>query len=71
MVLDGRKGDDGSGTWINTLYLVVNGLTDKDFLKVSSYSNYGSNALHPVVADEAWLVYRFTAQLASLQVLLV
>ena len=35
------------------MYLVVNGLTDKDFLKVSSYSNYGSNALHPVVADEA------------------
>lgn len=53
MVLDGRKGDDGSGSWINTLYLVVNGLTDKDFLKVSSYNNYGSNALHPVVADEA------------------
>ena len=53
MVLDGRKGDDGSGSWINTLYLVVNGLTDKDILKVSSYNNYGSNALHPVVADEA------------------
>ena len=35
------------------MYLVVNGLTDKDILKVSSYNNYGGNALHPVVADEA------------------
>lgn len=52
MVLEGQKGDDGKGSWINTLYLVVNGLTDKDFIKVSSYNDYGKNALHPVVADQ-------------------
>lgn len=51
--IEGRKNDGMDGNWISSLYLVVNGLTDKDFIKVSGYNNYGSNALHPVVADEA------------------
>lgn len=50
--LDGRKNDDQGGSWISSLYLVVNGLTDNDIIKVSSLSNYGSNSLHPVVASE-------------------
>ena len=48
--LDGRKGDDLSGSWITSLYLTVNGLTSDDIVLVSSLSNYGSNSLHPVVA---------------------
>lgn len=65
MVLEGRKGDDQSGSWISSLYLTVNGLTDKDFLKVSSYNNYGSNALHPVVADEAEFLSKDNAPVTS------
>lgn len=48
--LEGRKGDDLSGSWITSLYLTVNGLTSDDIVLVSSLSNYGSNSLHPVVA---------------------
>jgi hypothetical protein len=48
--LEGRKGDDFSGSWITSLYLTVNGLTSDDIVLVSSLSNYGSNSLHPVVA---------------------
>lgn len=53
MILEGRKNDDMQGSWISSLNLKVNDLTDNEILKISSYSNYGSNALHPVVADEA------------------
>ncbi|UKK74046.1 hypothetical protein L6467_06450 [Segatella bryantii] len=48
--LEGRKGNDLSGSWITSLYLTVNGLTSDDIVLVSSLSNYGSNSLHPVVA---------------------
>lgn len=48
--VEGRKGDDLSGSWITSLYLTVNGLTSDDIVLVSSLSNYGSNSLHPVVA---------------------
>lgn len=51
--LEGRKGDDMSGSWINTLYMTVDGATENDFLVVSGLNNYGSNAKHPVVADKA------------------
>ena len=52
MVLEGRKGDDQSGNWISSLYLKINDLSASDFIMRSGYSNYGSNALHPVVASE-------------------
>lgn len=51
LVLEGKKGDDGSGNWISSLYLTVNGLTANDFIMTSSMGNYGSSSLHPVVAD--------------------
>lgn len=50
--LEGRKGDDMSGNWIGSLYLKINNLSATDFIMVSGYNNYGSNALHPVVASE-------------------
>lgn len=49
--IEGRKGDDQSGNWINNLNLKINDLTDNDYVAVSGYSNYGSDALHPVVAN--------------------
>ena len=52
LVLDGRKGDAQDGNWISSLYLQVNDLTSSDFIMKSSYNNYGSNALHPIVASE-------------------
>lgn len=51
--VEGRKGDAMDGSWITNVYLKINGLTDDDIVLVSSYSNYGSTALHPVVADLA------------------
>lgn len=51
--LEGRKGDAQDGNWISSLNLTVDGATENDFLVVSSLSNYGSNASHPVVADQA------------------
>lgn len=47
--LEGRKGDDMSGSWINSLTMTINGATENDIIKVSSMSNYGSTSLHPVV----------------------
>ena len=52
LVLEGRKGDAQDGNWISSLYLQVNDLTSSDFIMKSSYNNYGSNALHPIVASE-------------------
>ncbi len=53
LVLNGQKGDDGTGNWITSLYLKINGLTDSDFIMKSGYGNYGYDALHPIVASEA------------------
>lgn len=49
IVLEGKKGDDLSGSWISSLTMTVNGATENDIIKVSSMSNYGSTSLHPVV----------------------
>lgn len=50
--LEGKKGDDQNGNWISSLNLKINNLNATDFIMVSGYNNYGSNALHPVVASE-------------------
>lgn len=50
-VTEGRKGDAMDGNWIQTTGLKVKGLTDNDFIVVYSMNNYGSNSLHPIVAD--------------------
>lgn len=50
--LEGRKGDDQDGNWISSLNLKINNLNATDFIMVSGYNNYGSNALHPIVASE-------------------
>lgn len=52
LVLNGQKGDDGTGNWISSLYLKINGLSDSDFIMRSGYSNYGKDANHPIVASE-------------------
>ena len=51
LVLDGRKGDDGSGSWINNWFFKVEGATADDIITVASVSNYGSTSLHPSVAS--------------------
>ena len=53
VALEGRKGDGMTGNWISSLYLTVDGTQESDIVAVSGYKNYGSNALHPVVADQA------------------
>lgn len=50
--LEGKKGDAQDGNWISSLNLKINNLNATDFIMVSGYNNYGSNALHPVVASE-------------------
>lgn len=50
--LEGKKGDNQDGNWISSLNLKINNLNATDFIMVSGYNNYGSNALHPVVASE-------------------
>lgn len=50
--LEGQKGDNHDGNWINTLNLKINNLNATDFIMVSGYTNYGLNALHPIVASE-------------------
>jgi len=52
LVLNGQKGDAGDGNWINSMNLKVDNLTSNDFVVVSGYSNYGSDALHPVCASQ-------------------
>ena len=51
LVLDGRKGDDGSGSWISSWFFKVDGATADDIVTVASVNNYGSNSLHPSVAS--------------------
>lgn len=51
LLVEGHKGDNQDGNWISNIYLKVNGLTDKDFVVRSGYSNYGSNALHPIASS--------------------
>lgn len=51
LVLNGQKGDAGDGNWISSMNLKVDNLTSNDFVVVSGYSNYGSDALHPVCAN--------------------
>lgn len=49
LVLDGKKGDDGSGSWITSLYLKVNGVKDDDIVLFSQTGDYGKTSLHPLV----------------------
>lgn len=49
IVLDGKKGDDGSGSWISSLYLKVNGVKDDDIVLFSQSGDYGKTSLHPLV----------------------
>lgn len=51
LVLDGRKGDDGAGSWINNWFFKVEGATADDIVAVASVNNYGSSSLHPSVAS--------------------
>lgn len=51
LVLDGHKGDDGSGSWINNWFFKVEGATADDIITVASVSNYGNTSLHPSVAS--------------------
>jgi hypothetical protein len=51
LVLDGRKGDDGAGSWINDWFFKVEGATANDIVTVASVNNYGSSSLHPSVAS--------------------
>ena len=51
LVLDGKKGDDGSGSWINNWFFKVEGATADDIVTVASVNNYGSSSLHPSVAS--------------------
>ena len=47
------EGQTSAGKWINSLSFVVSGLTDNDFIVVSSTSNYGSTSLHPYIEGSA------------------
>lgn len=51
LVLDGRKGDDGAGSWITNWFFKVDGATADDIVTVATIGNYGSNSLHPSVAS--------------------
>lgn len=59
--LEGKKGDNQDGNWISSLNLKINNLNATDFIMVSGYNNYGSNALHPVVASEEEFLARDNA----------
>lgn len=59
--LEGKKGDAQDGNWISSLNLKINNLNATDFIMVSGYNNYGSNALHPVVASEEEFLARDNA----------
>ncbi len=68
MTLEGIKGDNmDTGKWINTLYLTVDDATENDIVAISSYSNYGSNALHPAVADQAAFLASDNAPVTAIQ----
>jgi hypothetical protein len=47
------EGQTSAGKWISSLYFVVNGLTENDFITVSGTSNYGSTSLHPYIQGSA------------------
>lgn len=51
LVLDGKKGDDGSGSWITNWFFKVDGATADDIITVASVGNYGGTSLHPSVAS--------------------
>lgn len=51
LVLDGHKGDDGSGNWINSWFFKVDGATADDIVTVASVGNYGGTSLHPSVTS--------------------
>lgn len=51
LVLDGRKGDDGAGSWISNWFFKVDGATADDIVTVASVGNYGGTSLHPSVAS--------------------
>lgn len=63
--LEGKKGDNQDGNWISSLNLKINNLNATDFIMVSGYNNYGSNALHPVVASEEEFLARDNAPVIS------
>ncbi len=51
LLLDGKKGDDQSGSWISNWFFKIADATADDIITVESVSNYGSTSLHPVVAS--------------------
>ena len=51
LVLDGHKGDDGSGSWIGNWFFKVEGATADDIVAVASVNNYGFSSFHPSVAS--------------------
>lgn len=63
--LEGKKGDNQDGNWISSLNLKINNLNATDFIMVSGYNNYGSNALHPVVASEEEFLAKDNAPIIS------
>lgn len=63
--LEGKKGDAQDGNWISSLNLKINKLNATDFIMVSGYNNYGSNALHPVVASEEEFLAKDNAPVIS------
>ena len=64
--LEGKKGDRQDGSWISSLYLTLDDGTENDIVAVSSLSNYGSNALHPAVADQASFLASDNAPVTSI-----
>ena len=55
--LEGKKGDDMDGSWINNAYFLIEGLTENDFTATYSGGNYGNggdkDSNHPAVKDLA------------------
>lgn len=51
LLLDGRKGDEQSGSWIGSWYFKIADATEGDIVTVESVSNYGSTSLHPLVTS--------------------
>lgn len=54
MNVEGKKGDDMSGSWIGTLYFRMDGLSESDFIAVYSGGNYGNSGKdsnHPLVTN--------------------
>ena len=55
--LEGKKGDDMDGNWINYAYFLIEGLTENDFTATYGGGNYGNggdkDSNHPAVKDLA------------------